>query len=101
LKDASGTAAKDTISIGSGDREAERTAWGWRFTKPHGSCNTRDSFRRGSFTVCNTALKPAFGHKKEQSELLRAVKRIGERFLPDYFRRKIKAKRKPISVNNY
>ena len=31
LKDASGTAAKDTISIGSGDREAERTAWGWRF----------------------------------------------------------------------
>ena len=31
LKDVSDTAAKDTISIGSGDREAERTAWGWRF----------------------------------------------------------------------
>ena len=29
-KDESGTAAKDTISIGSGDHEVEQTAWGWR-----------------------------------------------------------------------
>jgi len=37
LKDASGTAAKDTISIGSGDHEVEQTAWGWRFIVERGT----------------------------------------------------------------